>query len=144
MPTDIANTLNLQTVSSATQVAARATSSNSPKQPVVALPGGGSSGVEPARQILPAGKADTSEPTSEEVRVAVEKLNTQVQNLQRDLSFSVDESSGRTVVRVLDSETKEVVRQIPSEEVLKLAQQLEVILSEANQQVSGILVEEQA
>ncbi len=142
MPTDIANSSNLQAVSSATQVVARTASSNSPKQPVVAS--GGSNSAEPVRQILPAGKANTPEPTSEAVKVAVEKLNTQIQSLQRDLSFSIDEDSGRTVVRVIDSETKEVVRQIPSEEVLKLAQQLEVILSEVGEQLSGVLLEEQA
>ena len=144
MPTDIANSSNLQTASSAAQVAARATSSNSPKQPVVKVSSEVSHSAEPIRQILPAGKADTPEPSSEEVKVVVAKLNAQIQSLQRNLSFSVDESSGRTVIRVIDSRTEEVVRQIPSEEVLKLAQQLDAILSEANQQVSGILVEEQA
>ncbi|MCK4951175.1 MAG: flagellar protein FlaG, partial [Gammaproteobacteria bacterium] len=117
---------------------------NSPKQPVVKVSSEVSHSAEPTRQILPAGNANTSEPTSEAVKVAVEKLNTQIQSLQRDLSFSIDEDSGRTVVRVIDSETKEVVRQIPSEEVLKLAQQLEVILSEVGEQLSGVLLEEQA
>ena len=145
MPTEIANNLNLQTASSVAQAAARTASSDSPKQPVVVLPSEGSQHAEPVRQILPIGKADTAEPTNEEVRVVVEKLNRQIQSLQRELSFSVDEDSGRTVVRVLDSQTNEVVRQIPSEEVLKLARQLDIILAEAGgSQVSGILVEEQA
>ena len=145
MPTEIANNLNLQTASSVAQAAARTASSDSSKQPVVVLPGEGSQHAEPVRQVLPAGKTDTTEPTSEEVKVVVEKLNRQIQSLQRELSFSVDEDSGRTVVRVLDSQTNEVVRQIPSEEVLKLARQLDIILAEAGgSQVSGILVEEQA
>lgn len=145
MPTDIANSSNLQTVPSSSQTAARAASFNSQKQSVDQLPDEGPQRAESVRQILPTGKEDTAEPTSEEVRVVVEKLNRQIQALQRELSFSVDEDSGRTVVRVLDSQTNEVVRQIPSEEVLKFARQLDIILSEANdQQVSGILVEEQA
>ena len=145
MPTDIANSSNFQTIPSASQTAARAASSDLPKQSIdVLLPIAGSHDTESIRQILPTGKVDNAEPTSEEVRVVVEKLNRQIQSLQRELSFSVDEDSGRTVVRVLDSQTNEVVRQIPSEEVLKLARQLDIILSEANQQVSGILVEEQA
>ena len=144
MPTDIANSLNMQTVSSTTQVVARTASSNSPKQPVVALPGSGSQHAEPARQILPAGKANTPEPTSEEVKVAVEKLNTQILSLQRELSFSVDEGSGRTVVRVIDSETGDVVRQIPTDQMLRLARQIDIILSEVGEQVSGLLLEEQA
>ena len=144
MPTNIANSANLQTVSSVARATAGAVSSDSPKQPVAKLPGEGSNSAEPVRQVLPAGKADTSEPSSEEVKVAVEKLNTQIKSLQRNLNFSVDESSGRTVVKVIDSQTKEVVRQIPSEQVLRLAQQIDVILSEVGDQLSGILVEEQA
>jgi flagellar protein FlaG len=41
------------------------------------------------------------------------------------LSFRVDESSGRTVITVLDATTREIVRQIPSEEVLALARAIE-------------------
>lgn len=55
---------------------------------------------------------------------AVSKLNDYVQNVQRALQFSVDEDSGRTIITVLDSETKEVIRQIPPEEVLNLARTL--------------------
>lgn len=147
MPTNIAGSINSQTVSSATQIAARTASSNSPKQPVVKLPSEKSTttnSAESVRQNLPAGKAITPEPTSEEVKVAVEKLNTQIQSLQRELSFSVDEDSGRTVVKVIDSKTGDIVRQIPSDQVLRLARQLEAILAEVGEQVSGLLVEEQA
>lgn len=140
MPTNIANSTNIQTISSATQVVAKTASSSPPKQSVAPLPGSGSH-AEPARQILPAGNVSAS---SAEVKVAVEKLNTQILSLQRDLSFSVDEDSGRTVVRVIDSETGDVVRQIPTEQVLKLARQIDVILSEVGDQLSGILLEEQA
>jgi len=109
------------------------------------LPDEGTQRAEPVRQLLPVGKADTPEPTSEEVTAAVEKLNTQIQSLQRELSFSVDEDSGRTVVKVIDSKTGDIVRQIPSDQVLRLAQQLEAILAEVGgQQASGFLVEEQA
>lgn len=58
------------------------------------------------------------------VEQAVNQINQYVQTLSRDLQFSVDEDSGRTVVKVLDTETKEVIRQIPSEELLKIARHL--------------------
>lgn len=58
------------------------------------------------------------------VEQAVNQVNQYVQTLSRDLQFSVDEDSGRTVVKVLDTETKEVIRQIPSEELLKIAKHL--------------------
>jgi len=55
---------------------------------------------------------------------ALNKMTEHVQNLQRALQFSVDEESGETVVKVVDSETKEVIRQIPSEELLAIANRL--------------------
>ncbi|NIT63914.1 MAG: flagellar protein FlaG [Gammaproteobacteria bacterium] len=55
---------------------------------------------------------------------AVSDINEHIQNLRRDLHFSVDEDSGRTIIRVIDSETQEIIRQIPPEEVLNLARRL--------------------
>lgn len=59
-----------------------------------------------------------------EVRQAVSKINEVVQSVQRDLSFNMDEDSGKTVIRVVDTESGELIRQIPSEEVLAIASQL--------------------
>lgn len=58
------------------------------------------------------------------VEQAVSQVNEFVQNLNRDLQFTVDEDSGRTVIKVLDTETKEVIRQIPPEELLRIANYL--------------------
>jgi flagellar protein FlaG len=55
---------------------------------------------------------------------AVDKLNDFVQNLQRDLQFSIDEKSGEMVVKVIDTASQKVIRQIPSEDALKLARSL--------------------
>ena len=54
----------------------------------------------------------------------VSGLNEMVQNLHRNLQFSVDDESGETVIKVVDSETNEVVRQIPSEEIVRLRRRL--------------------
>jgi len=59
------------------------------------------------------------------VEKAIEDINDHLQSIGRDLSFSVDNDSGRTIIKVMDSETDEVIRQIPSEEVLNLAQYLQ-------------------
>lgn len=40
---------------------------------------------------------------------------------QRKLEFSIDEDSGRNVVKVIDSDSGDIIRQFPSEEVLKLS-----------------------
>ena len=54
----------------------------------------------------------------------VADLNEAAQSHRRSLRFSVDDDSGRTVIRVVDPETDEVIRQIPPEEVLNLAKHL--------------------
>ena len=65
-----------------------------------------------------------SSPTGEEVEAAVRDINGIAQTIRRELNFSVDEDLGRIVVKVMDHETKEVIRQIPADEVLALAKRL--------------------
>jgi len=60
--------------------------------------------------------------TQEVVQKAAEQLQTFVQSMGRDLSFSVDPATGFHVVTVVNPSTGEVVRQLPSEELIKLAQ----------------------
>lgn len=69
-------------------------------------------------------EADKVEVSSEELQQAVAQLNESVQQIQRDLLFSVDDSSGRTIVRVVNTETEEVVRQMPTEEVLRISRNI--------------------
>ncbi len=56
----------------------------------------------------------------EDLAEKVDQLNMQLQEMQRGLRFSIDDSSGRIVVKVIDLATDEVVRQIPSEEMLAM------------------------
>ncbi len=58
------------------------------------------------------------------LKEAVTQINSYVQNLQRNLQFTVDEETGKDIVTVTDSESNEVIRQIPSEEALALARRL--------------------
>lgn len=81
--------------------------------------------LPPARQELSVtGKTETesqSQDTKETLNEVVSDLNEFVQTLRRELQFSVDEDTGRSIVTVLNKETDEVVRQIPSEEVLAIS-----------------------
>jgi uncharacterized FlaG/YvyC family protein len=65
-----------------------------------------------------------SQSNSDAVSNAVQNLNDYIQNNRRELNFSIDEQTGRTVVKVIDNNTKEVIRQIPAEEVLALARRV--------------------
>ncbi len=40
------------------------------------------------------------------------------------LNFSVHESTGRTIVKVIDKETEKLIREIPSEELLNMADKM--------------------
>ena len=91
-----------------------------PAEPGKDLPPRAAEGGRPAQPAAAAEEADG--PGG--VRDAVRRLNEYVQETQRDLRFSIDEETGRTVVRVVDSATQEVIRQIPPEEVLALAREL--------------------
>ena len=61
---------------------------------------------------------------SRPVEAALSSIQDFVQNIQRNLNFALDDSSGRVVVKVTDAVSGEVIRQIPTEEVLKLAESL--------------------
>jgi|GEM_PF-1673753 len=72
----------------------------------------------------------------DELQAVVKNLNDFVQNIQRDISFNVDESTGGVVVKVKNAGTDEVIRQIPSEEVLALRERLK---NDANN-VTGLVL----
>lgn len=61
----------------------------------------------------------------DDVESAVSGLKSKLQNDHRNLDFSVDNSTGEVVVKVIDGESGKLVRQIPTEEVLKLSKQLD-------------------
>ncbi|NLG77307.1 MAG: flagellar protein FlaG [Xanthomonadaceae bacterium] len=63
--------------------------------------------------------------THEQVKAAVEQIDSYLKASRRELQFQVDEESGRVIVRVRDATTGEVIRQIPGEEALRVARALQ-------------------
>lgn len=59
----------------------------------------------------------------EEMEEVVASINDFLQSSKRALEFSVDETSGRTVIKVMDLESDKVIRQIPPEATLELISQ---------------------
>jgi flagellar protein FlaG len=78
-------------------------------------------------------KADTLQksatPSLEEVEKAVEDMNKMVESLQRGLNFSVDKDLGDIIIKVVDQQTNETIRQIPSEDMVSLQQRLQEVSS---------------
>ena len=86
-------------------------------------------------------RAETSRDANTEtnqlsVQEAVKRLEGFVSIARADISFSVDEASGVPVVKVMDSQSKEVIRQFPSEEAIRIAQALD--------KLQGIFVKDKA
>ena len=73
---------------------------------------------------LPQNVEKIAEVSNEQMRDAVSKLNDYVQSTERTLDFQMDEDSGKTVIKVFDKTSSELIRQIPNELALELAQNL--------------------
>jgi flagellar protein FlaG len=77
-------------------------------------------------------------PSLDQVHRAVSELNQSQQARAQGLEFSVDTDTQRTVVKVIDQSTKEVLRQIPTPEALEIAKALEA------KTTKGVLIEQTA
>ena len=67
---------------------------------------------------------------------AVEEINRFLKQSNTSLEFSIDKDSGRTLVQVIDTDTKDVIRQFPSKEALSLSHELD--------KLQGMLLREKA
>lgn len=110
-----------------------------------AVTSGGTTAPKPAAPApattdsKPAGKAASKEDAQselKEVRQAVSDINKAMQFMSRELEFSVDTDSDRTVVKVIDQQTREVIRQMPTKEALEIGKALE--------KVQGLLIRQTA
>lgn len=63
------------------------------------------------------------------LETAVTDIQDFVQSVSRDINFQLDDSSGRVVINVTERSSGDVIRQIPSEEALRLAENLTEIRS---------------
>jgi len=106
--------------------------------------------VDPKRELspvsaIPAARAsDSTQPASptaevpkQAVATAVEQMQDFAQVMSRQLQFDVDEDSGRTVVRVIDKDSGDIIRQIPSDEILALARHMKELMEEESTSVAG-------
>lgn len=79
-------------------------------------------------------KANTNNP--QQIEEAVEAVQKFVQPMASNLQFTIDEDTGIKVVKVIDTATKDVIRQFPSEEILQIAKALD--------RLQGILLKQKA
>ena len=72
----------------------------------------------------------------EAVLTAVQSANVYAQSVSSAIQFSLDEDTGRTVVKMIDTRTDEVLRQFPSEEMLAISRSID--------RMQGLLVNRKA
>jgi flagellar protein FlaG len=75
-------------------------------------------------------------PATDRLKDAVKHINDALKALSQDLEFSVDTDSNRTIVKVVDQQTKQVIRQMPSPEALEIAKAID--------RLQGLLVRQKA
>lgn len=84
----------------------------------------------------PGANAQANSPSLDQITKALDEVRAVVQPVAQSLQFSLDQDSGRTVIKVVDTDTNDVIRQIPSEEVLAM--------SRAIDKLRGMLVKQTA
>ena len=80
--------------------------------------------LEETKAVQPI-QAKPAPPTQQQLEAAVKEVARVVQPKASNLDFSVDHDSGKTIVRITDRQTGEMIRQIPSEEMVELAKSLD-------------------
>ena len=69
-------------------------------------------------------KVSETELSPEKLEKVVQQLQDFMGEMNRSLQFKVDEDSGRNVIKVIDKESGDLVKQYPSEEVLGIVAKL--------------------
>ena len=91
----------------------------------------------PAAPSRPSGEETTAKaPSPEQIKQAIEIANKALQAIASNLEFEQDSSTGKTVMRIVDTTTQQVIRQYPTEEMLAIAHGLD--------RMRGLLLEDKA
>jgi flagellar protein FlaG len=73
-------------------------------------------------------KKESPQGSTEQIKKAVDEINQSMKQLSRGLEFAIDDDTKLSVVKVIDSQTKEIIRQFPSQETLQIAKSLDLVL----------------
>ncbi len=95
-------------------------------------PASGSPAQAVTQSSSPAASGAASAPAPVDLSKAVEQIQGYLRDSGKNLSVSFDDSADRYVTRVVSSDTGEVVRTIPSEEVLEVARAI-------NEKLGGLI-----
>lgn len=131
-----ADETNSENVAASRQTSATLFESNSVKE----------ANIEQAKEILLTADKELDEalqPNQQNLEEAISEVNEFVQTRNKQLSFSVDDDSGKQVVKVTDSDSGDIIRQIPTEEVLSLSRRIKELQMDVGSAV-GMFFDKQA
>ena len=97
------------------------------------------SGISPSAAVSSEtlqGVETTGNPTFDDVVEAINSVEESLKIFTQKVNFSVDKDTGRYLIKVIDSESGDVIREIPPEKLLKISKQIKEIL--------GLLFDEKA
>lgn len=126
--------MTIDSIGSATQ--ARAADSGALRPDPAPIPAPGAARAATPLETSNAVKGAAAPPSMEQVTHAVAELNQSRQAQSLGLEFSIDTDSKRTIVKVVDQNTKEVLRQIPTVEALEIAKSLDASMSLLSKQTA--------
>lgn len=78
--------------------------------------------------------------SSEELEQAIAVVADFINQPPRNVNFTKDNDSGKTVIKVIDNESKELIKQFPSEELISIAQKIQALHQEVGEK-AGILLD---
>jgi len=93
-------------------------------RPVVQIPQQSVEAAKPIKEAKPAPPVEVPK-----IESVTKQIDSFLRSIGRTINFRVDPGSGRTIVSVVDATTGEVIREVPGEDALKLAQRIEANLS---------------
>lgn len=93
-------------------------------------------GAPSQAQSAPQVQATSQSTSADELGEALARVREALAPVARNLQFSVDDDTGKTVVRIIDSTTNEVIRQMPSEEMLAISRSID--------KLQGLLLRQEA
>ena len=95
----------------------------------VRLSSDGGPKVADAVQAQPAVvKTEPQQPSAAQLKSAVDSINQAMRKANMSTELSIDSSTKKPVVKMMDAETGELIRQFPSEEVLAIASSIDQFL----------------
>lgn len=114
------NEVNAKSIVSQSEMQKAPVISTSPQSPKITIEDVGRLAAEHKTKLM-----DQISVNVKDLNEAIETLNAAVKNVPTSLHFSVDEASKRFVVQVTDTQTGEIIINVPGEAVLRMAKQLE-------------------